>query len=775
MSLRTLNTGINWYDNSCWFASALQALVDCPALIEYLFRLENEHIGAIYRSKKGVFTYFLEKIITLRNEEIEIYGRYIHKFRNYKNDIYEHAGASAPTQKPVSKRYVRHYPSEETNLTVAEAKKEWYVTETNIEMFLQLRELPLERWLGILERSQAPLEILIKREMIGWTFEELLYYAKIFKPLFKEINDDGVPLLWGDPDFNNLLKSYLYALIFNMDPNKNLNPKPLRKYMFESMTNSVNIIDANVKENFIDEVLQSASNPLRFFSIIFSNFESTTIGWEGFPFTPGSFLDRAAIRLPYGIKSFKNLNAMVNDPDCLMAKNAHEFNFLIINNPLIDTKGGAQGEGFHDFITDEIITLKGRDYRLCSVIVHKGGAHYVSLSPRGCFDDSTIREGPNELKEFCKTSGIQDVTLAGIKKHPGYLWFYELDYEMVPDTRIEGIKRGIQGSFGDYERMVPYEFYLEEKKLKPKDTVELAIDVHPAWNKDNLTVLLAIPLNEVQQQNLVLHPDHSYWKEVKQKNPDFSQFFNPLKAATAADLAQTPLTEQPRPSAEPKPSAEPRPSAEPTKPKSWPVEMPDPISTGTRNLSKPPPGKKDFNFTEDDKVLIPIPEREFSVYKYFNRFTIGDINNYFGTEFSKCAPQKNAFECLSSQKLNYKSFVGNNEKFKSLLTAAPDNSGAEARPVETPSSQSSSSPDNLNQSQKQKIIKLIPNIESLYTNFMTTDVNKDTFTNFLIRNNDSIGNNVDTVMNIYTSGGYSNYKKYLKYKNKYLQLKRFEK
>ena len=481
MSLRTLNTGINWYDNSCWLASALQALVDCPALIEYIFRLENVPIEeeAISRSNKTPFTYLLKEIIRQRNQENDIYDEYAGKY-NYKSDKFEHEGQQAPPGKYQVKivpiNYVRHYPIERTNLTIAEANREWYVSERTIDMFLQLRELPLERWVGILESSQAPLEILIKRKMIGWTFEELLYYAKIFKPLFVIINDNGVPFLWEDPDFNNLLKSYLYALIFNSDSNKYLDPRPLRKYMFESMTDSENILETNVKVNFIDEVLRSASNPLRFFSIIFSNFESTTNMERAFPFTPGSFLDRAAIRLPFTLNKYNNLNDMVNDPDCVMADNAHEFNFLIINNSLIDTTG-AQNEGLHDFTTSKKIILRHRQYRLCSVIVHKGGAHYVSLSPRGCFDDSTIRDGPADLERFCETSCILEVTPTGTKKHPGCLWFYEMDQE----SRIEEIKRGIQKSFREYESIVPCEFYLEEKRPKPKDTVELATDVHPAW------------------------------------------------------------------------------------------------------------------------------------------------------------------------------------------------------------------------------------------------------------------------------------------------------
>ena len=254
----------------------------------------------------------------------------------------------------------------------------------------------------------------------------------------------------------------------------------------------------------------------------------------------------------------------------------------------------------------------------------------------------------------------------------------------------------------------------------------------------------------------------------KKKNNEDLRFFDPLTPATAEDLAQTPFTEQPRPSAEqPKPSAEPKPSAK------FSVEMPDPIFTDARNLSRPP-GKKDFNFTEDDKVLELIPRGNFYIYKYFRRFTIGEINKYFGTAFSKCDSDKNAFECFTSQKNNYNAFVEKNEIFKSLLAAAPEYSGAKARPFEAPSSQSSSSPDNLNQSQKQRIERLIPNIKTLYSNFMTEDVNKENFTQFLITNHGSI-DNVDTVMRIYTGGGYSNYKKYLKYKNKYLQLKRLEK
>jgi hypothetical protein len=80
--------------------------------------------------------------------------------------------------------------------------------------------------------------------------------------------------------------------------------------------------------------------------------------------------------------------------------------------------------------------------------------------------------------------------------------------------------------------------------------------------------------------------------------------------------------------------------------------------------------------------------------------------------------------------------------------------------------------DFLTQDQKERIRSIYPAIEQLFPQFMDQNIDKEIFTGELVRQNIP---NAERIITIYYAGGYSKYKKYLKYKNKYLQIKRLEK
>jgi len=704
MSIRNSNIGIRQVSGSCWLASILQAIVDCPPLVEYIFQINNNEIIEVQKNNKKIYADILKKIIILRNQEIPTYDKYAEK-HNYKSDKFEHEGQQAPQGKYqvkiVSMNYVRHYPVEHTYLTNSSVKQSgtevFFVTEKTMDRFVELRALPLERWVGILESSQAPLEILIKREMIGWTFDQLIEYASTFSELYRKITTEGIPFLWGDPDFNNLLKSYLYALIFNDDSTKSLNPQPLRKYMFESMNDSENIIESEIKQNFVKYIQNNWLNPLNFLSVIFSNFKNTSLTRVDFPSIPGSFLDNAAsIRLPYDMSSYDTLYKILQSSACDIAPLASTFDFLIINNPaLLESGARSFSIGRSQFRTElEIDFFTGR-YSLCSVVVYKGSTHYVTLTPQGIFNDSIFTSDSGALSKFCEKSNIIEEE----RSHPGYLWFYAKKNNLQA-SRLEESKKNIFEKFQKYNESVPYQFLFMESQVRPVST--------------KLSDMTSLQGSQVRPE-----------------------------------LSVKPLSDM----------------------------------SSSRGSTPSSLSKEDFNFTDADKVLIPIPERDFSVYKYFKRFTIGDINKHFRTEF-KCEPQKNAFDCFVSLKLNYKAFVVNNEIFKSLLAEAssvmPQESSA--APISQPLSSNISTKGNdviLKDGSKVHDSWLIKSelgqsFYEIYKEQLNDETFKDpmdTFINKYVTHDSKWGSLAKLLKKVQEA---KKNLKYLKYKNKYLQIKRLE-
>jgi hypothetical protein len=431
LGLRTIPMGINQNLNSCWLAATLQAIVDCPLLVNAILHAENYEPERVEIEKKNSY---LEILTMMRNLIIAESALIQSK---YPSDLYE---KDKILKKGIT--VLKNYPIDESKLMLSDfditkPDDEWYMTDKTFTMFMDLRQLPISRWISILEASKESLEELIKKKIIDLPFETLVEYYGIFS-----ISDTkNIPLLWRSLEFNNLLKKYLYALIFNENTSLScLNPQILKTYMFDSMTNVLCLLDNQIKLEFVDRVKSRTSNPLIFLSIMFENLRNTTFT-KKLPLFAGLIINRGmSILLPGDITRFLSINSMIIDDkvvfdpqiksiDFSTDKFTNEYNFLIITNSAISILRDAHtslAEGaMHEFVTEQEINVFGVQYTLCSVIIHLGGIHYVTLTQVGEFNDGRFKLGNSKLQEFCVNSKYVEQTTMGPKYHPGYIWFYQ--------------------------------------------------------------------------------------------------------------------------------------------------------------------------------------------------------------------------------------------------------------------------------------------------------------------------------------------------------------
>jgi hypothetical protein len=189
-----------------------------------------------------------------------------------------------------------------------------------------------------------------------------------------------------------------------------------------------------------------------------------------------------------------------------------------------------------------------------------------------------------------------------------------------------------------------------------------------------------------------------------------------------------------------------------------------------------------FDFTANDLEIVD------KIYRYFERFTTDEIKKEYGTTYAPKETQKNAFEFFEYNKLEYIRFV-KLEKFIARLEEAERKFGSseskgpsgavrqfQVQDSSASSAAASSKPDDLfwikNPEIKTQIIKLADDNPNMLEFNLPPEKLIEKLSSYNLKNAQEIGN----VLLSTFKGGYSHSKqqKYLKYKNKYLQLKRLE-
>jgi hypothetical protein len=705
----------------------------------------------------------LTEMIAKINSEMKIYERWkqtnsTHTF-NYQGSI-----------------FYTTYPHDESELTKTSAKpigneEKFFVSEKTIQKLLNFTTYPLEKWINILMVYETPLEILIKNKIIDLPYEDLISCITDLNIMTHE-EIDNLPSLWYSTDFNNLLKSYLYGLIFNNSA-INLSPSFLRENLFISMNEFSVLIRKEIIENFVDQINRS-SNPLSFLSVIFSNIRNIKPMYndEVIPNIVGDFLHSGvSILLPYDISSYNNLQDIITRGNCIKDKNIGRYPYLIICNPHIDLTRDEKGElksqalaqgAIYHFVTQRNLVLDGKQYRLCSVIIHMGRSHYLTLTQYGEFNDSQFTSS-RKLEEFCRLSKYIEKVTNGVIHHPGYLWFYCLDEEGI---NLEEIKDNIHRNFIDYESILSYKNWLSMFALKEIPNK----DINPKWNRDNAKAVYNMIENGDfgrYQYNFNNPPDHANWLRImdmlikSEHDPVKKEFIKNLFIKTNTVLPQyeqqshlTPHTSHLTPHT-------------------------SHLTPHTSHLEEP--GYSQSSQTDNFAFGADDLNEENDIYIYFKRFTIEEINNEYQTKYKPRDTQQIAFEYFRFNKLAYFTFC-KSEKINTRLIEATQKFGSTVSQLERQGSSASSAAASSKKedpfwtdndgAMKQFVVKIIgsENISkvdfSLGKDDFILDIQKDTNTLPV----DMKSEVILTLDHKY----FSKQKKYLKYKNKYLQLKRLE-
>jgi hypothetical protein len=427
--LRTSLMGIKQDSMSCWFAATLQAIVDCPALVEAIYLRTSRRLDDIERIKKE---WYLNRLLIL-HEMCRIEEENESTVDVDVNDTF------IVGEKTLA---LSNYPVNETVLETGVDKSKdphkIYVDKETYKKFRVVSSLPILNWIEIIKRSSENLEVLIRKNKF-LTIEQLHSALGIFnQDNLSQVSSMSVedlryqPFFWSDLEFNELLNDYLYTLIFNRNA-RCLSSMPLRDLMLSSMRSvSHQLLYQQISTDFIAYIM-GVSNPLYFLSVIFGNLSLTTETTEttdglSLPRFGSDFLRCArTISLPQNISMYENLSDIVKSDQLEYDPMVGTFNFLIIENPAIlaaRNYPGASGPaheiwktGLHPFTTNKQIDFFGESYTLCSVIIYVGGGHYITLSNIGNFNDGRVEPGTEALNKFCKNSKYNG--------NPGYLWFYQ--------------------------------------------------------------------------------------------------------------------------------------------------------------------------------------------------------------------------------------------------------------------------------------------------------------------------------------------------------------
>jgi hypothetical protein len=381
-----------------------------------------------------------------------------------------------------------------------------------------------------------------------------------------------------------------------------------------------------------------------------------------------------------------------------------------------------------------IIDIKGKQYILCSVIVFVGEGHYRVVTRKYRADDNRIDLGTKPILDFCNNG--YDYIHDDNDRCPGYIYVYD-SYENYTNELTE---------YSEFTKKIHQDWNIKNV-LSLKNLLESKKGTTIYFDFDNF---IQSPISEywqgIKKQLLNVFEEIEIKKNILkyfQKNESISS----AKSLFASSSAQERIVP-------PKNEFEPR-----------------------GNEFEP----RGNDLQLDDGIPV-----------YFKRFTLAELNNEsfslhqkFGTfvKGKRAEGTQNAFDFIKFNKSSptLKAIIVEFLKLynsESALTREREPGGAAARFESSRfrEPRSDNSWDTTLKRQKEEIQKIAgDNISSINFNLSPQEILESLLENQYLQTyqKDAIA---DLLISTMTGGSsFAKYKKYLKYKNKYLQIKRLEK
>ena len=390
--------GINNVNSSCWLASTLQAIVDCPPLLDIILTFERHSIDQVTLEGKKKKKYFdllkkLKKFLeTSTSQQIDI--------ENIKcfNDL----------------------------LTETLLRENEYLGSTKtLEQIILENNLPNTDQIN----TYIPASYNLNDQ------EELTYDTNI--------------IFWGSIEFDVELRKYLYALAtYNPTDSLCLDPTALRNTLLKMKEQTV-LFYTEFNNEFVKNL--GTSEKLTFFlSIIFENL--TLIGISKntnleliFSNESQKIEDRYIHKLITFNERIKFGYTKYTMQELIAVSESLHANFKLQDFIIIESSEIFFLESHNHIVTEKRIIIDGTMYVLCSVIIYCGKGHYRTITTKGQFDDAWTLEGPSYLDDFCRKGYSDRNKVDGdTLQHPGLLWFYKKEYHIELNADLDQFTENLQ-------------------------------------------------------------------------------------------------------------------------------------------------------------------------------------------------------------------------------------------------------------------------------------------------------------------------------------------
>ena len=681
--------------DSCWIASALQAIVDCPILLKSIFS-------------------------TSMYDEIEE-----RKKRFYKNKISDINNLIKENNDNIK---------ENSQSIIDRVKIVFDYTKQN---FLD-NPKPLEKMIE--ERDGNIFNI---PEIEG-------LYSKIFNDQ-DIINQNSFQLsFWYNYDFFLKIRKYLYALVnFNSDTQICLDITKLRNIMLDMQSKQYLYSDV-IYSCFVEDIT-NMNDITYFISLIFQNIDFFLINHSyNFKFIDENCKQYNNISIAFSIPTLNEIEMYhfqnFTMQELIIAFKNYSFNDYFLNNDFLIIYSQDSLNNKH-IITEKKIIVNNTYYNLCSVIIRTQN-HFFTLTTRGLFDDGNIQPGEEHLNQFCRNGYYNNPVNTGI------LWFYEKEPEMELDSFIN-FTENIQNCVYDVRKDEALTRLKEQNEIELKREILIRKQMHDK----EVYIFQNFPYFSNQFTD--------YRSGYKIRRIQYEEFKRCQEQQMAQELSQ-PV--QPEPS-----------------------RFPASSSAPSERVTSP---ENDFTPREKDLTL------ENGIPVYFKRFNVEQMKIHPDTNISKyfksSTDTDNAFDVINKlaeivkkavttvfkkycQRLNIdiSSLESGLTGVRGPLSFATSFSseGAAAR-FEQRTAQSSSASENSfwtenDGANKKIVLSLIGEDNIGKVNF---SLNKDDFIKDIQSDGNTLPDQIKSEVILALDPYYfSRKKKYLKYKNKYLQIKRLEK
>jgi hypothetical protein len=778
--------GINNVDASCWIASTLQAIVDCPPLLNLILTGER-----IIKSQYEV--------------EIQKKKLYIRELRDISNDVIDHYRGYIIQGKNNVEQF-------KTRITAILTDEETFISSLQtLEELIQQRALPTINDLQVFVEENFNDRVLIER------------YSK---DLF----------FWASYDFDVELRRYLYALVTYVSSTQLcLNPTNLRRTMVNMNQKNVLFSD-DFNTNFVPRVEKGTEKLTFFLSIIFQNLDFLGIYYDNknlklcnddvklenraITFKVPTIMDR----IKYGYANFTMQELIAVSVRSEPIRN----NFVVIESTEYEDSSTP-----NHIKTEKKIFIDDKPYKLCSVVIFCGRGHYRTITTKGQFDDGQVLPGTQYLDDFCKNGyshhnkGEGDDT-----KHPGLLWFYErepeldinlftdftknLHYceyhdkndvslwtqtiqqkleetfnispqEIVDKSPIQFIKENQNNQDENIKGAIAYikkELKIDEsqpqqiqsrlvgiekfKHRKEQELREEILNQKQILDKQEFLYELNLEVEELERQISVALDRANRENKSQQEMDDLRSYINnvrnELKKKQQQALQEFLECQQQQ--------------------KIQELNLPaqyEPLRLQVPSApSQPIPSSTVDKFAVSPQDLL----EEEGIFVYFKKFTLQEIREYVGKSIgideNKVDMKQTAFNFYKQSKVAYNALLGrfadnkikDNIKSAQVISKVGAAAKSESRNVLSSSATENSFWTENGGAIKQIVLKIIgaENIDKVNFN-----LNKDEFIKDIQKDNNTLSPDKKSEVILALDPQYfSRNKKYLKYKNKYLQMKRLE-